>query len=607
MHASAVALLLLQLAVVLGAGRLLARVARRLGQPAVIAEIVAGILLGPSLLGAVWPEGAAALFPPDSLPGMNLLSQLGLVFFMFLVGLEFDPRLLQGRGRQSIVISVASIVVPFVMGAALAWPLLALNPTDAPLAFALFVGAAMSITAFPVLARILAENGVIKSPLGAVALAAAAVNDVLGWCILACVVSVARAEGLAPAAWTTGLAVLYVGVMFGVVRPILARLGPREGPTVSVDTIAILMVLLLLSALATELIGIHALFGGFALGAVMPRRGGLTEALTHKLEDFVTIVLLPLFFAISGLRTEVGLLSTTEDWAWCAVIIAVACIGKFGGSALVARLVGMTWRESAALGVLMNTRGLMELIVLNVGLDLGVLSPRLFTMLVVMALVTTAMTSPLLEWVYPRRRMLAQPAVARPTLVCISDPAIIPALLEVARRLGPGPVLVLHVVRSDRPSSYLGEETDSELRLPLAVADAEARRIGVEIVPISAVAADPALDILRVAEDRHAGLILIGSHRPLLIESKLAGVVGRVLANATVDVAVLLDRGLESLRGWRVEGPTDPAVAALGARLTEQAIEPASSPGPGTILIAPVGHAPKDGESALLVRGATRA
>jgi Kef-type K+ transport system membrane component KefB len=313
----------------------------------------------------------------------------------------------------------------------------------------------MSVTAFPVLARILAERGVLRTSLGSITLSCAAVDDVTAWCILAFVVSIARAEGMAAGLVTTGLAAAFIAVVVFGVRPLLQRLGPRQGQSISAETVAIAFFLVLVAATTTEVIGIHALFGAFLLGAVMPRRGGLTHALTEKIEDFVTIVLLPLFFAYSGLRTRIGLLDDASDWAWCAAVVLVACAGKFGGSAIAARLVGLRWRDASAIGVLMNTRGLMELIVLNVGLDLGVLTPRLFTMMVVMALVTTWITSPVLEWIYPRAELLRElePSPGAALLLCVSDPAIVPALLGVTRTLVPPgePLLALHVVRSDRP------------------------------------------------------------------------------------------------------------------------------------------------------------
>ncbi len=609
-----IALLMIQIAVVVATGRVLARVVRYLGQPTVIAEVVAGIVLGPSLLGLLWPEGMAWLFPAAAMPGLSLVAQLGLVFFMFLVGLEFDPRLLQGRGHQSLVISWASILAPFGLGALLAWPLHAsLAPEGVPfLSFALFLGAAMSITAFPVLARILAERGVLRTKLGAISLSCAAVDDVTAWCILAFVVSIARAEGVRSAVVTTVLALLFIAVVWLGVRPLLRRLGPRQGQSVSAETVAIAFFLLLVSATTTELIGIHALFGGFLLGAVMPRGGGLTQAITEKIEDFVTIVLLPLFFAYSGLRTHIGLLEDRSDWLVCGAIVLVACAGKFGGSALAARFVGLTWREASAIGILMNTRGLMELIVLNVGLDLGVLSPRLFTMMVIMALVTTWITSPLLERIYPRREMVRElepppepaPAPPAPALLCVSDPAIAPALLAVGQRLVvPGePLLALHVVRSDRPSAYLAGEPDPTDQEALEVVREHAGALGVPVRTLSFVAEDPAADIVRVAEAKAAGLVVLGTHRPILREGELGGVVRRVLAESNADVAVLVDRGMTEVRAMIVKGAGEPAVEAVRARLARGGVTEVEEPGEHTLIVAPVGAPVPDGAPVLLVR-----
>jgi K+:H+ antiporter len=384
---------------------------RRLGQPMVIAEIAAGILLGPSLLGWVYPEVADVLFTPASMSVLQLVSQLGLVLFMFLVGIELDPALLRGRGRSSVIISHSSIIVPFVLGALLAgylYPRLA-EPAVRFTSFALFLGVAMSITAFPVLARILAERGLLRTKVGAMTIACAAVDDVTAWCLLAFVVAAVRTTGIGAAVTTTVLAVGYIVVMWRVVRPLLQRVGARvaNGRGLTQNVVAAIMVLLLASSWTTELIGIHALFGAFVFGAVLPKDGGFARALVEKIEDLVLVILLPLFFAYSGVRTQIGLLDAVPDWWMCGVIIAVACAGKFGGGVIPARLTGLPWREAAALGVLINTRGLMELIVLNIGLDLGVISPKLFTMMVIMALITTFMTTPILQWIYPTAQLSA--------------------------------------------------------------------------------------------------------------------------------------------------------------------------------------------------------
>jgi len=386
---SALTLLLAQMAVIITLSRVVAVVTRKLGQPRVIAEILAGIILGPSLLGLLAPDVMTGLFPDSSLPQLKLLSQFGLIFFMFLVGLEFDLSVLRGRAKSTLAISHLSIVVPFVLGAGLGVLL------DAPagvtrLAFCLFCGIALSITAFPVLARILTEKKLMQTRVGGIAIAAAAIDDVTAWCLLAFVVAIARAQGLAQAMWTCGLTALFLVVMIFIVRPLLKWVRNRDAQVLAC------FVGLLAAAGVAELIGIHALFGAFFFGVMAPRTDELPERLTKKLESVSTMVLLPLFFAFSGLRTQLGLLHSAGDWALAAGIIALATIGKFGAATVTARFTGLAWKDATAVGVLMNTRGLMELVVLNIGLDLGVISPALFTMMVLMALVTTAATSPLL-------------------------------------------------------------------------------------------------------------------------------------------------------------------------------------------------------------------
>jgi Kef-type K+ transport system membrane component KefB len=401
---SPLALFLTQAFVIIGLSRTIAFILRGLGQPMVIAEVVAGILLGPSLLGLLLPEVMNQLFPQESLALLGLLSQVGLVLFMFLIGLELDLKSLRGRAHTSIAISHSSIVVPCALGALLGSYLYPrLSRPDVPFAsFVLFTGVAMSVTAFPVLARILSERHLLRSKIGTVSITCAAVDDVTAWCLLAGVVSIVKARDLTAAAITVGLALAYIAGMLLVVRPLLrclAALGLR-GSRGSTSAVAATILALLASSSLTEFIGIHALFGAFMLGVVMPR-GHLNRSLVAKLETPVIVLLLPMFFAYSGLRTQIGLLDTTGAWVMCALIVLVACLGKFGGSAVAARLTGLSWREAGAVGILMNTRGLMELIVLNIGYDLGVISATLFTMMVIMALFTTFLTTPLLKIVYP--------------------------------------------------------------------------------------------------------------------------------------------------------------------------------------------------------------
>ena len=385
------------LIVVVAAARGLGIAFRRLGQPPVIGEVVAGIVLGPSLLGWLWPEGAAALVPPEAAPALRVLAEIGVVLFMFLVGLELDLGLLARRTRATVAVSHASIVVPFLLGATLAlWLYPLVGTGDVPfVVFALFLGVAMSVTAFPVLARILRDLGMQRTELGAIALGCAAVDDVTAWILLALVVGVAQAS-LGDAARTLVLTAAYVLVLITLVRPLVARLvrglDRQEGMPESM--VAGACVALLASAFVTEAIGIHAVFGAFALGALVPHDARLAADLERRLGDPVRILLLPAYFAYTGLRTQIGLLAGPTEWALAAAIIAVASLGKFGGSYVAARLTGLAPRPAASLGVLMNTRGLMELVVLNIGLDLGVISPTLFAIMVVMALVTTLATTP---------------------------------------------------------------------------------------------------------------------------------------------------------------------------------------------------------------------
>jgi Kef-type K+ transport system membrane component KefB len=395
--------LLVALAAVIILGRILARLFAWLGQPPVIGEVLAGLCLGPSLLGRVAPELGHELLNPSVAGSLSVVAQLGVILYMFLVGLELDVGRLRRQGPMALAISHASIVAPFLSGAALAvwlYPMLATSDVRFT-AFALFLAVAMSVTAFAVLARILTDRRLQKTELGMMALACAATDDVTAWCLLALVVGVAQSQ-VSAALLVTLLALSYIAFMFLIVRPLVASALPRlSRPGLTPGTMGLLLIGLLLSALATEAIGIHAIFGAFLWGAVIAHDSPLAREMAYKLEDLVTILLLPAFFAYTGLRTQIGLVSGWGEWMVCLAIIAVATLGKFGGTLAAARIVGAGWRDAASLGILMNTRGLMELIVLNVGLDLGVLSPKLFAMMVLMAIATTLATSPLLRWVMP--------------------------------------------------------------------------------------------------------------------------------------------------------------------------------------------------------------
>jgi Kef-type K+ transport system membrane component KefB len=401
---SSLASVLFAIAVIVVVSRLTGRVFHRVfRQPAVMGEIAAGVLLGPSVLGALAPTVQHALFSADVTTALNTVAKLGVVLFMFLIGLELDPRLFRGQERATWVVSQASIMVPFLLGSALA---LTLHGRYAPAGttfteFALFLGVSFSVTAFPVLARILTERQLTQTTPGLVALGSAAINDAAAWCLLALASGVATSQ--VSQAWTTLVSTLgFVVVMFVVVRPLARWLAAREETRtthVSPSVLSLVFAVMLLAAVATESIGIHALFGAFLFGVVMPSHGRLAEQLRIRTEDVVTVLFLPVFFAFTGLRTSLGLVDTADDWVMLGAIIGVASVGKLGGSALAARAAGLSWRDSGTIGILMNTRGLMELIVLNVGLDLGVLSPKLFAMLVLMALVTTFLTSPLLDLV----------------------------------------------------------------------------------------------------------------------------------------------------------------------------------------------------------------
>jgi Kef-type K+ transport system membrane component KefB len=551
--------------------RLFGTLAVKLHQPRVMGEVVAGITLGPTILGAISPDLQAMLFPSDILPAFGIAANLGLIFYMFLVGLEIDTAQLKGRISQAAAISNTSVALPLMLGIAVALPLYALvGPDKKFVAFALFMGVAMSITAFPVLARILIERRMLKRPVGALTLACAAIDDVTAWFLIALATAIAAAGTGGEVARVIALAIAFCLLMGIVARPLLARVSKAyEGAgRVPGAWIAAIFAGVLLSAFVTEEIGIAVIFGGFVMGMIMPRHAGLTEDVTRRVEDFVVFLLLPMFFAYTGLKTNIGLLDRPVLWLITGLLIAVAIVGKFAGAALAARLTGFDWRASAVIGTLMNTRGLTELIVLNLALELGVISDALFAALVIMALVTTFMAGPLLNVLDPRNtygapledelaEARARSSVEFPELE-VPDRSILVAaqgevelsrLLTIAEPLArsepPRELVLVRLVRPPRGASARGalQTEDRWLREAsdeLTRARLELIEDGVAARSVALSSSHPEGDLTRLAETENVDLLLVDGRKPLLGEAVPRGPVGAVLREADCDVAVLV-------------------------------------------------------------------
>jgi Kef-type K+ transport system membrane component KefB/nucleotide-binding universal stress UspA family protein len=590
-----VILVLVEVLIVIGLSRLVGLGFRSIKQPLVIGEIVAGIMLGPSLFGLVAPDVAVALFPPETIPYLNVLSQVGLIFFMFLIGLELNPKYLSGQLEVAILTSHVSILVPFSLGTLLAvilYPLVS-NASVSFTAFALFLGAAMSITAFPVLARIITENNLQGTRLGTLALTCAAVDDVTAWCLLAVAIAVARTGDFAGAIPTIIASIVYIGLMLTAGRWFLQRLTKHylRAGRLSQLLLAGIYMAVVASALITELIGIHLIFGAFLLGATMPKNEDLVRELAVKTEDFVLIFLLPIFFAYSGLKTQIGLLNRPELWLLCALVLGVAIAGKYVGTYVAARVSGISKREASALGWLMNTRGLTELIVLNIGLELGVISPLIFTMLVIMALVTTFMTSPLLEWTYPKKLIrldVMEPeseaetgidtaAGSEPSphpfriLVPVANPSTQKGLVQLAVALAQPavgvalnyryPAIVNPLSLIEFQEDYAFESTPVEADRLIAQRRCQLKELinTLEppetrscVHPIVRISSNVARETSQIATLEQADLILVGWHRPAFSSNRLGGRVGQILTTAPVDVAVFVDKGKERLESLLV-------------------------------------------------------
>jgi Kef-type K+ transport system membrane component KefB len=396
-----VPIFLLQLILIIIAAQVCGFIFKKIGQPAVMGEIIAGIILGPSVVGALFPGFSSFVFPASSLGNLQMLSQVGLILFMFVIGMELDLNIIRKKAKSAVLISNISIIIPYALGVLLSfWLKDDFCPPGVPFyAFSLFIGIAMSITAFPVLARIIRERNLTNTRMGSIAIISAATGDIAGWCILAVVIAIAKAGSIGTSLYTLAFAIVYVLIMLLAIRPMLKKMSANKTTNEDVkrSTIATIFIVLLLSSYCAEVIGIHALFGAFMAGVIMPLEWDFRKLIINKIEDLALVMLLPIFFIFTGLRTQIGLLNDVSLWGVCGVIILFAVIGKLGGSAIAARIAGETAHDSLAIGALMNTRGLMELIILNIGYDLGILDPQVFAMMVIMALVTTFMTSPLLN------------------------------------------------------------------------------------------------------------------------------------------------------------------------------------------------------------------
>jgi Kef-type K+ transport system membrane component KefB/nucleotide-binding universal stress UspA family protein len=571
MHLESIVLALLQVVLIIGLSRLVGLGFRRLKQPLVMGEILAGILLGPSLLGLVAPEFAAHLFPEESIQFLRILKDVGLIFFMFLIGLELDPQYLKGNLNTAVLVSHVSILVPFSLGLGLAaflYPLVA-NAGVSFTAFALFLGAALSITAFPVLARILTEKNLQSTKLGTLALTCAAVDDVTAWCLLALAISVTRTNSMVEALPVIARSLIYIAFVLLLVRPLLGKIAQyySHAAKLGQSILALIYCCVLLSAVTTELIGIHLIFGAFLIGAVMPKATTLTKALAEKTEDFVLIVLLPIFFAYSGLKTQIGLLNSWLLWGLCGLVVVVAIAGKYIGTYISARVSGIEHRDASALGWLMNTRGLTELIVLNIGLSLGVITPLLFTMLVIMALVTTVMTSPLLELTYLKPKMLPadpiDPLVDQDgyrILVLIANPNSASGLLDLAANMTlpdtPDRVYPMSLVQMD--ADYQFESTPLEVDRQITERRNELQQtidqhlLANQVAVIVELSQDVAHTTKEVAQRENIDLILLGWHRPAFSGNRLGGRVGQILRAAAKNVAVYVDRPEHSRKLQRI-------------------------------------------------------
>ena len=550
-------ILILQILVIILASRILGWLMSLISQPTVIGEILAGIALGPSLLGLFFPETSAFLFPPQSLGALEFLSQIGLILFMFIIGMELDLNVLKKQAGSAIFISNVSIVVPFVSGAALALFLFTefAPPGSRFIPFALFMGISLSITAFPVLARIVQERGISRTPLGITAITSAAINDMTAWGILAIVVAIANADALSGAIFTIFLSLVFVLTMLLIIRPLLNKIARKYTvpETISKQVVALVLGTMLLSAWITEVIGIHALFGAFMAGVIIPDNEKFKRIMAEKIEDLSLVLLLPLFFVFTGLRTQIGLLNSLDLWLIAALVIAVAVASKFIGSAFAARVTGQTWKDSLLIGALMNTRGLIELVALNIGYDIGILSPEIFTILVLVALVTTFMTGPLMaliEFIFPAEAKEHLPAGTMRVLIAFGPPEAGAKLTQLihslfGQRKKGLKISALHLTPntniSIKNAKQYEEEAFSNIRKLTS-------RLGIDVKKMYRTSDNVSNEIVKTANRGKYDLLLVGSARPLLSQDETSGRGKYFFEKAGCHVGMFIDKGISEIK-----------------------------------------------------------
>jgi len=557
-----VGLVLAQIVTILIVSRIFAYIFRKIHQPTVIGEILAGIVLGPSLLGLLFPGFSSALFPENSLGNLSLLSQVGLILFMFMVGMELDIKVIQNKVKDAVVVSNAGILIPFTLGIGLAYFIYEnFAPKGVPfLSFGLFLGLAMSITAFPVLARIVQERGMHRTRIGTLVITCAAADDITAWCLLAAVIAIAKAGSFLSSLYVILLAIGYVLIMIKVVRPFLKRVGDLHDSreNMSKQVVAIFFLTLLISSYTTEIIGVHALFGAFLAGTIMPENSKFRNIFIQKIEDVALVLLLPLFFVFTGLRTQIGLLNDIYLWKVTGLIILVAISGKFLGSAIASKIMGQNWRDSLTIGALMNTRGLMELVVLNIGYDLRILSPEVFSMMVIMALVTTFMTGPaldLIERIFKPKINIIQEKISQMSkfkiILSFGNPEMGRSLLRLANNLikkqkENTSVTALHLCPNNVLHHYNMDEYENESFAPVIQ---ESELLNQKITTLFKASDDIDDDITEITNKGDFDLLLIGIGQSIFEGSLLGKILGYTTRIVNPDRLIQKVSGKEKIFG----------------------------------------------------------